>query len=80
MEKFLKPDITSMIERDPQEIFHEIFTRPHVQYLVSSMIRGKINASQVIKEGDVFFHMHKKLKILPPLTIVNLKHSWTRWC
>ena len=56
------PERSSMLQKQEGEIFHEIDERPKVQYFTSMLLRGDMNASQVIKEGDRYFSHQQNLR------------------
>ena len=64
MEKFnaFNPEKASTLGKHQGETYHEITERPKVQYFTSMLLRGGINASQIVKEGDVYFSHQQNLQ------------------
>lgn len=62
----INPENSSMLKKLESEDFHEITKDQQLQYLVSNLIRGVINGSQIVKEGDRYFSHKQKLENTTP--------------
>jgi hypothetical protein len=58
------PEKTSMLKMVEGQKFHKLEKedRPKVQYFISMLLRGNMNASQVVKEGDKYFSHYQVLE------------------
>lgn len=60
------PETTSAREKDEAESYKQLYLRPQIQFLVSSLVRGPMNAAQVVKKGDTYYSHRQKLENTEP--------------